>query len=102
MGIIDLYIHKYRFTRGDAAEICPICREHFETEIHFMLHCPGLQDLRSRYIFPSLDSYTDDPIKTILSSQEKNVIRATGTYLYHTFKRRQEALQSVEHSDLLS
>ena len=92
-----LYIHKLRNTQEMVEKLCPLCREEVETEEHFLLFCPALDDLREHYILPHLDLNHENYVKCLLVTKEMSMIRATSTYLYRAFRRRHEALESVEH-----
>ena len=94
LGISDLFIHKMRYYTDNFDPLCPNCREEDEDERHFLLYCPALRDLQSKYLIPYVKGISVDPFVHLLSSDETPVIRAVATYLYHAFKRRDEALLS--------
>ena len=51
MGVSVILTHKYRFV-NDKETVCPMCTEHEEDDIHFLLHCPVYHDLRVKYLSP--------------------------------------------------
>ena len=51
MGVSVILTHKYRFV-NDKETVCPMCTEHEEDDIHFLLHCPVYHDQRVKYLSP--------------------------------------------------
>ena len=50
-GVSDLLIHKYRYSNSSLSRLtCPLCNEEQENEIHFVLKCPVLFNIRKQYI----------------------------------------------------
>jgi len=94
LGISELFVHRMRYCSNTFETLCPNCREEDEDERHFLLNCPALHDLQIKYLIPYVEEISTDPFVYLLSSNETRVIRAVATYLYHAFKRRDEALLS--------
>ena len=47
LGVSDIATHHYRYREFDDNDLlCPLCRINKEDEIHFVLCCPVLQDIR--------------------------------------------------------
>jgi len=93
-GITDMYIHKYRYQAAPLQDICPLCNEEEEDEVHLLLRCPGLYDLRMKYIVPHVYPIDEDPISQLLASQECSTIRAVAMYLYYALRRRTVAVEA--------
>ena len=51
MGISDIALHFYRYKKHTELDlICPLCKNANEDDLHFLLCCPVLNNLRERYI----------------------------------------------------
>ena len=100
LGISELFVHKKRYCQDAHVTLCPVCCEQEEDERHFLLYCPALYDLRVKYIIAHVREDID-PFVQLLSDSRTQVIRGVATYLYHAFKRRNEALIAQEHSNFL-
>ena len=98
LGISEIYVHSQRYITGSDEILCPLCREKFETEIHFLLQCPALNDLRDYYIFKFIDVKSSNPVEYVMASDQKHVIRSVSVYLYKALMRRREAINSAERS----
>ena len=57
-----IFVHCIRYKSNVAAmeKICPFCSISIENEVHFVLCCPGLDDLRGRYIRPRYFNFPSD------------------------------------------
>eukprot|EP00745_Piridium_sociabile_P022013 TRINITY_DN34072_c0_g1_i3.p1 TRINITY_DN34072_c0_g1~~TRINITY_DN34072_c0_g1_i3.p1 ORF type:complete len:362 (+),score=-8.76 TRINITY_DN34072_c0_g1_i3:191-1276(+) len=89
-GISDIAIHRQRYKADVSRNVmCPLCRADEEDEVHFVLCCPMLNDLRQKYI-PM--KYYRNPaffrLALLMSSTNKNVICNLAMYLYKSFQRR--------------
>lgn len=88
-GVSDLTVHKERYRPNVGNMICPLCKIEKEDEIHFVLCCPSLEDLRERYI-PI--KYYKQPLffrlVLLLTSKNDSEISNLAMYLYKSFKRR--------------
>ena len=98
MGVSELYIHKYRFSRDHPSFTCPSCREEEEDDKHFLLECPAYEDLRSRYIRYAI---TPAPFKdvSVLTSEDIETVRSVSKYLFHAFKRRKYAITLIQQEN---
>ena len=90
LGVSDIAIHSTRYKKYNADDlICPFCKEVPETEVHFVLCCPILGDLRSKFIQPK---YCDLPgvfnLVQLLTSSNEHVLKNLAIYLYAAFKKR--------------
>ena len=89
-GISDLATHKYRYKRHVEEDlVCPLCKEHLEDEIHFVLKCPALSELRKQYI---KEKYFVHPnsfkLAMLLASKNEIVVKKLAIFLYRAFKFR--------------
>ena len=94
MGITELYVHKFRYDLGGVQRLCPLCREEIETELHFLIRCPAVSDLRVQCL-PNV-MWTDGNIFELMSSNKMKVIRSISIFMYRAFVRRQDVIDSVE------
>ena len=88
-GISDLAVHRFRYNTNVCNYICPLCNEEVETEVHFVLCCPVLSDIRN--VFIPLKYYRNPclfRLILLLSSPSEEVIRKLAVFLYKAFKRR--------------
>ena len=101
MGISDLFVHKYRYSTFPFVNLCPLCMEKEEDEVHFLLYCPATNDIRIQYLLKYVQFDAFDPLLNIFLNNDVCAIRNIATYLYKAFRRRAEALPLFEDSDLL-
>ena len=89
-GISDLSVHSSRYRSRDVRQlICPMCKVAIESEIHFVLCCPVLDDIRRQYISPKYYNYPCDfRLTLLLSSRHEQTIRNLALFLYKSFNRR--------------
>ena len=99
MGITELYNHTCRYQMEPSNALCPLYREKYEDEVHFLLQCPALCDLREKYLLRYIDSSIDDVLRLFLSCGNANIIRSTSLYMYKAFHRRACAVESVEQDN---
>ena len=90
LGISDIAVHFYRYKRHTDNDLfCPLCGEAQKNELHFVLCCPVLSDLRAQFIaaefykFPSLFS-----ISLPLTFSNEKFVRTLSVYLYRGLKLR--------------
>ena len=90
LGISEIAVHYYRYKRHTDNDLFrPLCGETQENELHFVLCCPMLSDLREQFIpakfhkFPSLFRFS-----LLLASNNENIVRNLSVYLYKAFKLR--------------
>jgi hypothetical protein len=89
-GISDIAAHYLRYRQHcDRDLICPLCKKAQETEVHFVLCCPALVDLRNDFIPRKFHSqaYLFKLILLMASCQEEVVKRFT-IYLHKAFRIR--------------
>ena len=98
LGISELHTHSQRYNIGAEEMLCPLCRENFESEIHFLLKCPALHDLRDCYILKLIDFSCTNPVKSVMDSSQKHVIRSVSLFLHKAFVRRRQAISSPERN----
>ena len=90
LGVSELSVHYYRH-RNHTEEnlICPFCKEMKEDEVHFVLCCPVLDDLRKQYIPPK---FCKNPccfrLSLLLASTNQEIIRKLSLFLYKACKIR--------------
>ena len=93
-GISNISSHHNRYlsnTNND--NICPLCKLTDENEIHFVLDCPALKNVRNQYI-PLKFSRHPCLFKLILlmSATNENVVRTFAMYLRKAFDMRETFL----------
>ena len=89
-GVSDIAVHRLRYRHLDDRNlICPLCKGDREDEIHFVLVCPVLSDIREQFI-PSKYFNTPSLFKLVMlmSSRHKHTVRQLTLYLHYAFKRR--------------
>jgi hypothetical protein len=92
-GVSELYIHNYRYRHVLNADMtCPLCNDAKENEIHFVLCCQSLMNLRQKLI---PDKFYKNPnlfrLNLLLASNQKEIVRNLAWYLYKAFKLRRIA-----------
>ena len=69
--------------------MCPFCSVSVQNEVHFVFCCPGLDDLRSRYIHPTYFNFLSDfRLTLLLSTKNERTLRNLALYLCKAFNRR--------------
>ena len=91
-GISDLYIHSNTYKVNETQIfICLLCRQENEDEVHFMLRCPFLIDIREIYIAAK---YWRQPslfkLVLLLASTNEQTVKNTMLYLCHAFTLRND------------
>ena len=68
--ISDIFVHCMRYRSNVTARemMCPFCTVSVKNEVHFLLCCTGLDDIRSRYIHPKYFNFASDFRLTLLLS----------------------------------
>ena len=88
-GVSDLVIHRERYQPGIRNTICPLCMTGREDEVHFVLCCSSLKDLREKYIPMKYYRYpTYFRLVLLLTSTNNNIILNLAMYIYKSFRRR--------------
>ena len=92
-GVSDLVVHRHRYKSCNNAAanlICPLCKNDEENEVHFLLSCPFLEDLRKQFITPKFyESPNAFELCRLLSSDDIETVKNLCIYLYRAFKVRQ-------------
>ena len=94
LGISDIMVHHYRYKNPTENDLlCPLCKKSEENEVHFVLCCPALQDIRDQFIRPK---YSRQPslfkLTLLMSSPVTNVVSDLALFLYKAFKKRELSL----------
>ena len=91
-GVSELFVHHYRF-RNNAVYLCPLCKDAEDTEIHLVLCCPVLEDIRKDLIAEKFYRSPNTFRFTILmSAKQTTVVRNLCIYLYKAFKLRERMM----------
>ena len=89
-GISDLFVHHFRYRKCNEQNcVCPLCKDAKETEVHFVLCCPALSDLRNQLI-PR--KYYRNPslfhLILLMASTNETTVKKFAVYLYKGFQIR--------------
>ena len=89
-GISELKTHHFYYRQGSERDlICPLCGKTEENEMHFVLVCPWLAELREQFI-PK--KFTRQPCLNrfimLITSRNENVVKQLALYLYKAFRLR--------------
>jgi hypothetical protein len=94
-GISDLLVHKYKYSARVNHNLikCPLCKEADDDEIHFMLCCPALQQLREVFIKPKFYR-SPNAFRFILLMSNTNlvIVKNLSHYIYRAFQTREKLL----------
>ena len=101
-GVSDIAVHSTRFKKSNTEDTeCPLCNLTIETEIHFVLCCPALNDLRKRFIQTKFCDLLDTfHLVQLLSSSDHNILKNLAMFLYEAFKRRRTISDVYNHSNV--
>ena len=94
-GVSSISVHarRYKYNTIDNM-LCRLCGLYREDEIHFVLCCPCLSDLRSELIPSRYYNYpTSFRLALLLSSTNTTVLKNVAIYLYFAFKRLSEVAE---------
>ena len=93
----DLGIERGRYENIPRHErICKLCGSGVENEIHFVLLCPSLSQLRTKYIPPKYyNRVCTQSFIILLSNRNENVIKNLAMYVYYGFIERKRILSSA-------
>lgn len=88
-GVSDIACHRFRYNVGyENVYVCRLCNLSKEDEIHFLLCCPALSDLRARFI-PS--KYSSDPcmfrLSLLMSTRHESTLLNLAMYIYQALQR---------------
>ena len=81
LGVSAILTHKYRFV-NDKETMCPMCTEHEEDDINFILHCPVYHDLRVKYLSPFHSPPNEISFNSMLQMEDANMIAGLKLYIY--------------------
>jgi hypothetical protein len=88
-----VHARRYKYNTIDNM-LCRLCGLYREDEIHFVLCCPCLSDLRSELIPSRYYNYpTSFRLALLLSSTNTTVLKNVAIYLYFAFKRLSEVAE---------
>ena len=94
LGISQINVHSCRYKNVNNVDLlCPLCQESNEDEIHFVLKCPFLNNLRVRFIpkkfyaMPCLFRFC-----LLMASNDEKIVRKLALYLYKAFQFRETVL----------
>ena len=94
LGVSELAVDHYRYrnvTENDL--ICRLCKESQENEIHFVLCCPALINIREQFVKPKYYGQLSlFKLSLLMSSPCAEVVLKIALYLYKAFKLRDIAL----------
>ena len=88
-GISEIATHSQRYKRPENQNLlCRLCGLSTENEVHFILSCPSLNDLRNDLILPR---YCENPsqlqIALLFSSMNEDIIKKLALFLYKALKK---------------
>ena len=94
LGISCLACHRFRYKVVNQEDLlCRLCSSDKENELHFLLCCPALHDLRFKLI-PK--KYYADPCLfrfcLLMSSRNEDVVSNLALYVYEALKRLEVAI----------
>jgi hypothetical protein len=91
-GISDLTVHKLRYSNVacTACYLCPMCKCAEENEVHFVLCCPFLSNIRKDLIKQCFyRSPCAFKLKLLMSSRNPKIVQNLCIFLYKAFKIRE-------------
>ena len=90
LGISEIAVHRNRYkAHSDADLVCPLCEKGIENEVHFVLCCPALYDLRKQYIPLKFYKMPNQfRLAMLLACTNEQTMRNVSIYLYKSFKLR--------------
>lgn len=89
-GISEIRVHATRYQNIPLVDLlCPLCKESIEDEMHFVLICPVLSNIRKTFI---PEKYYLRPclfrMCLLMSSENANIVRNVAMYLFKAFQLR--------------
>jgi len=89
-GMSELFVHNLRYRQHCVTDLlCPLCKGSVDNEVHFVLCCPMLNDLRTQLI---PQKYVSCPsmfrLCIPMSSTNERINKRIAMYLYKAFKIR--------------
>ena len=88
--VSELSVHYYRYRSHVEKDLkCPLCEEAKEDEVHFVLCCPMLDDIRKQFIPPNVCKHAClFTLSLLLASTNQETVRKLSIFLYKAFKIR--------------
>ena len=96
-GFLRIACNEGRYNNRSFDErLCPLCKTDIETEYHFLLVCPNLSHIRSKYISFIWYTYpSENKFIQLCMSKNKGIINNISRYVYNAMKYRKLTL-SIE------
>ena len=93
-GVSPILLHCARYKNtAETNLVCRMCKVDLENELHLVLCCPCLNDLRKEFIPQKYYRYPCNfRLALLLATQNKHILKNLALFLYFTFKR----LKSVQ------
>ena len=93
LQVSQLLCHKNKFLQIND-HLCPLCFEESENELHFILKCNRLEDIRCT-ILPAIaiNNRSLESLRTLFAKEEYSF--CLGKYLFFAMKYRMNALENV-------
>ena len=90
LGVSDIKVHKFRYkAHAENDLICPLCNESVENEVHFVLCCPALDEVRQKYIPVKYTRQRNSfRLCLLLASSHHEVVHNLALYLCKALKVR--------------
>ena len=89
-GVSELSVHYYWYRNHIEKDLqCPLCKETSEDEVHFVLCCPMLDDIRKQFIPPNLCKHPCVfRLSLLLASTSQVIVRKLSYFLNKASKIR--------------
>lgn len=93
-GVSNLFSHKYRYRHLNMVNlVCPLCNVANDDELHFVLCCSVLNNLRCEFIPVK---YWKKPnafgLKLLLNSTNSTTVKMLSIYIYKALKIRETVI----------
>lgn len=76
--------------------LCPLCHTDIETEYHFLLVCPSLNQLRTKYISSIWYTYpSEEKFVQLCTSQNRYIVNNISRYIFSAMKQRNQYLTDM-------
>ena len=98
LRIRDTLSHKSRYHAYVPYSLkCPTCKSHTERDIHFLLVCPGHNEVCEKY--PCIDNEmpVEENFSCLMRGENSGDIRNVSTFLYRAFKHRNHCLTQSQN-----
>ena len=93
LGIVDLR-NNCRFLKPFSSRFCLFCRpaKIIEDELHFLLHCPNYENIRSKYLERCWITLNNLSLKDIIANDSETVTKYSAMYIHYALRHREETL----------